>query len=595
MFFFPLALRAPAYRKSAQVANHRLLGVILTALLVAASATAAVPPPVIAGRLRVELQRVVDRPGSSDLSFPTISLAFPPDDSGRIFFVEKGGTGSSPAPARIRVMQNGVYSTALDLSSEVSYVNENGLLGMAFHPGFADPLSPGYRKLYTYHSVPASEGAAVDFPSSAGTDHYNVVTEWQIGANDPNQVDLSSRREIFREAHPAFEHNAGTITFGPDGYLYGAIGNSPLGSSGSSTTKLLASQDTSNLRGKVFRIDPLDPSLTPASANPISANGKYRVPADNPFVSDPQSLDEIFAYGFRNPYRFSVDSATGRVVIGDVGQGAVEEVDVLTPGGNYGWPYREGTQPGPFGIPLPNPAPALIDPITAYSHSDGHAVVGGFVYHGSIPALQGKYIFGDFTDNGQSFYAGHGKLFVSEPFDEEGNLKDPADVRTQQILTAPATCSQALGSLGTCTFDTVLFSFASDHAGELYALGMSSSKAVLYKFTDAYTLPEGDYNEDGKVDAADYTVWRNSLGQSVALGTMADGDGNGTIDTGDYAIWKAHFGESVAIGSGGGSGVADVGVPEPSALGLATLGALAGITLSVGTNRRRLSASRNAS
>ncbi len=546
---------APACRIVARTLRMIMLGVVIAALNGNADTAVAVAPPVTTGRLRVELERVVNRPLSSSLSIPTVGLAFAPDDSGRMFLLEKGGTGSFPGPARIRVLQNGTYSTMLDLTSEVSFGNENGLLGMAFHPGFADPISPGYRKLYTYHSVPVDAGAVVDFNSSPFTEYHNLVTEWQVMADNPNEVDVSTRREVFREAH-YIQHNGGTIEFGPDGYLYGAIGNP-----GGSTAKYLASQDKSNLLGKVFRIDPLDPSLTPSSPNATSANGKYRVPADNPFVSDPAALDEIYATGFRNPFRFSVDPVSGKAFVGDVGQGATEEVDVVTSGGNYGWPYREGNGTGV--ISLPNPAPTLVAPIAEYPNpagSVGAAVIGGYVYRGSIPALQGKYIFGDFST---SFFNGTGKLFFSEPFDAEGNLKDPANIRVQQILTAPATCAQTLNASVGCSFDSALLSFGVDHDGELYALGSSSNKAVVYKFTDAYILPEGDYNEDGVVDAADYTVWRDTLGKTVTAGSNANGGGSGIVDLNDYEIWRQHFGESIALGSGGG-GNAQLAVPELS-------------------------------
>ena len=399
--------------------------------------SAAVPPRVVTGRLRIEMDRLVNTP-ASNLSFPTTTMAFAPGDTGRLFMVEKGGFSPPAAavPGRIRIFENNTISTFLDLSSEVYSANENGLLGLAFHPDYADPVSPGYRKLYTYHSVATDANATVDFPSPFAVEHHNVITEWQVSAGNPNQVDVSSRREVFRESHPEFQHNAGTITFGADGYLYGAIGNP-----GGNSAQLLSAQNNSNLLGKVYRIDPLDPSATPMSADPISANGKYRIPADNPFVSDPQALDEIFAYGFRNPYRFSIDSQTGMLFVGDVGQGTTEEVSMVTAGGNYGWPYRQGNDPGV--LALPSPAPTLVAPIAEYSHSDGKAIVGGYVYRGSIAALQGIYVYGDFTDN-NNFFLGKGKLLFSEVFDEEGNLKSPENVRVEQILSAPGTCTNRL-------------------------------------------------------------------------------------------------------------------------------------------------------
>jgi glucose/arabinose dehydrogenase len=228
------------------------------------------------GRLRVELQKVVDVTGSS-LSLP-LYMDTANDNSGRMFFAEKNG--------RLRMLQGGTFSTFLDLSAETYSVSESGLLGFTFHPDYADPLSVGYRKLYTYHSVAVNPSAPVDFTSNVGPiDHHNVVTEWKVDANNPNQIDVSTRREVFREAHVSDIHNAGAITFGPDGYLYGTIGAAPLG-----TSQQMSAQNNANIMGKMYRIDPIDPALT-SGDDPVSANGKYRIPADNPFVSDPTALD----------------------------------------------------------------------------------------------------------------------------------------------------------------------------------------------------------------------------------------------------------------------------------------------------------------
>ena len=121
-----------------------------------------------------------------------------------------------------------------------------------------------------------------------------------------------------------------------------------------------------------------------------------------------------------------------------------------------------------------------------------------------------------------------------------------------------------------CAFDSTLLSLAQDSEGEVYTVSTSSGGVVVYKITDAYFLPEGDYNEDGTVDASDYTVWRDNLGRTVTRGRTADGDGDGVIDADDYNVWKAHFGESIDLGSGSSSGGA-VGVPEPTAIGSASI------------------------
>ena len=521
-------------------------------------------PRIQAGRVRVEADRILT---SSQLIFP-VFMGAPDDGSGRLFFLEKGIPFTDPVPeepplgfaARIRIFSNGSLSTFLDLSAEVNSNSDSGLLGLAFHPGFADSNSLGYRKLYTYHSGFIDPNANVDFVDSSGlpTDHHNIVTEWQVDANNPNVVDVSTRRELFRTTFVGVDHNSGAISFGPDGYLYGTIGTPFLGG----TTALLTAQDNSDLLGSMYRIDPLAPSLTSGSANPISGNGKYRIPADNPFVDDPSALSEIYAYGLRNTFRFSIDPVSGLVFGGDVGQSEREELNVIPKGGNMGWPYREGETNGPVPLPPP-PLPAFVEPLAQYTHADGAAIVGGYVYHGSIAALQNKYIFGDFS---KSFFSGAGRLLVADVFDDLGQLKAPEDVEVQELLFAPQSCAESLGDNPNCTFDYTLTSFGLDANGELYAIGFRPNTSIIYKITDAYLLSEGDYNEDGIVDAADYSVWRNTFGQSVLFGTKADGNGSGMIDAGDYHVWKTHFGETVAFGSASSS---PINVPGPHSFILA--------------------------
>jgi glucose/arabinose dehydrogenase len=524
------------------------LAVLILAILVVCNfALAQVNPPrITVGRLRIELERIVDQP-SSVLNLP-LNMAAANDGSSRLFFLEKTG--------RVRTLDGGTFSTFLDLSAETYFQSESGLLGLAFHPGYSNPASPGYRKLYTYHSVPIDAGATVDFTSTVGTiNHHNVVTEWQVDAANPLQVDVSTRREIFREAHVSDIHNAGTLAFGPDGYLYGSIGAAPMG-----TSQQISAQQKTNLMGKIYRIDPLDPASSPSSSDPISANGKYRVPADNPFVNDANALDEIFAYGLRNPYRFSVDPDTGLLFAGDVGQGSREEVDVVPLGGNMGWPYYEGTKNGT--VTPPDPAPAVVAPLTEYSHADGRAIVGGHVYRGSIPALQGKYIFGEFSWGSGAFYTTNGRLLWLDPFDEMGNLKGSSEISIQE-LSRGESCAETLNSNGLCTLDMTLLSLGVDADGELYAIGVKTAvRSIVYKFVDAYFLPEGDYNEDGTVENDDRAVWQSAFGTTpggtqVRFGYGADGNADGSIDAADYVLWRKMFEHSA--GSGGLSNV-----PEPS-------------------------------
>jgi hypothetical protein len=339
------------------------------------------------------------------------------------------------------------------------------------------------------------------------------------------------------------------LEFGPDGYLYGAIGSpGPLA---------LTAQDNSNIFGTIFRIDPVAPDATPSSQDPVSANGKYRIPVDNPYVDDPNALSEIYASGVRSPYRFSIDSHTGLLFLGDVGQASREEVDVVRAGDNLGWPYREGTAPL---FPLPDPPPEMVGPIAEYTHADGVSIIGGYVYRGSISALQGKYIFGELSYGPNGRLANQGRLFWIDPFDENGEVRDISANRIHEIAVAPASCADSYNDPGDCTIDAVVNSFAIDDDGELYVIGFRSSRTIVYKIADAYFLPDGDYNQDGVVDAADYTVWRDTLGSTTDLRANGDDTGNshGVIDVADFAIWKEHFGEFVNQAGG-----ASLQVPEP--------------------------------
>ena len=402
-------------------------------------------------------------------------------------------------------LNNGNKSVFLDASAQLvplgvfgagSY-DERGLLGIAFHP---DYLTNGL--LYTYTSQPV-DGLA-DFttlPGGTGADHQSVVTEWHVPTPaDPGAVvDPGSARQVLRVDQPQFNHNAGALAFGPDGLLYVAFGDggggddhdgqlifgSPMLGHGC----LGNGADTDTILGTIIRIDPLGTD---------SANGEYGIPADNPFVGT-AGLDEIFAYGFRNPFRFSFDSATGDLWGPDVGQNAVEELNVVTAGGNYGWRYKEGSfyfvfngnQPGYVtDVPLDVPA-GLIDPIAEYDHDDGLAVVGGFVYRGvQTPALAGRYVFGDFART----FSSDGRLFY---------LDAANAIRELTIQGQP-------GGLG-----YALMGFGQDTNGELYVLGNttgvpSGTTGVVLRI--APPLCAGDVNCDGIVDYADIDVFVAALG-----------------------------------------------------------------------------------
>jgi glucose/arabinose dehydrogenase len=353
-----------------------------------------------------------------------LDLKTSPDGTGRLFVVDQAG--------KVYLIANNVLQSALFLdltnrlvtplgiigSHDANDYDERGFLGLAFHPDFANPQSAGYQKIYTYTSEPVTGTA--DFTTEPAPDtinHQSVVAEWMVSAGDANQVDPNSRREIIRIDEPQFNHNAGMLAFGPDGYLYISLGDGGAANDVGDGHGLTGNgQNINTLHGSIVRIDPLDPLTTSDSNDAVSANGKYRVPADNPFVGV-DGADEIFAYGFRNPFRFSFDSMTGNLIVADVGQNNVEEIDIIKQGGNYGWNFKEGSfrfnpATGMVSGDLIGLPQGLIDPIAEYDHDDGIAVVGGYVYYGmAIPALAGKYVFGDFS---RSFAAPAGRLFYAD-------------------------------------------------------------------------------------------------------------------------------------------------------------------------------------
>lgn len=304
--------------------------------------------------------------------------------------------------------------------------DERGFLGAAFHPHYA---TNGL--VYTYTSEPTNGPA--DFstqPPLTPPDHQSVVTEWHVPnpADAASVVDPLSAREIVRIDEPQFNHNGGALQFSPiDGNLYVSLGDGG-GADDEDGQPFIGGpvvghgpggngQNMGVVLGKILRIDPLGSN---------AANGKYGVPADNPFVGVSGALGEIWAYGFRNPFRFSFDSTSGLLFVGDVGQNDVEEVDVVTRGGNYGWRWKEGgfffrpdgTDAGYVSKIGQGVPPGLIDPVAQYDHDEGISVIGGYVAHSpSLRRLNGHYVFGEFSrtfaNDGRLFYLKKRKLMGS--------------------------------------------------------------------------------------------------------------------------------------------------------------------------------------
>ena len=336
-----------------------------------------------------------------------IGLTNAADGSNRLFSVDQRG--------QIQIFQNGALlpTPFLDLGTKLvpqrDRFDERGLLGAAFHPDYGTVGQPGSGKFYVYYSATRPGGDPNDPVNPI--DHQSVVAEYQVSAGDPNVADPTSERILLTFDQPQFNHDAGQLAFGPtDNLLYIATGdgggggdNDPGHTGGGSEDPaggLGNGQDRTKLLGKLLRIDPHGNN---------GPGGQYGIPAGNPFVGVGGGVqEEIYAYGLRNPWRFSFDDGPGgsdKLYLADVGQGKFEEVNIIESGGNYGWRIKEGSADFDNTV-APNPVVPLIDPIAEYAHLGvdegppqiGRTVIGGHVYRGSaIPDLVGKYVFGDWS------------------------------------------------------------------------------------------------------------------------------------------------------------------------------------------------------
>lgn len=318
----------------------------------------------------------------------------------------------------------------LDLTSKLVKLSgaydERGLLGIALHPDFTNN-----NKLYVYYSAPAAV---------KGSDHQSIISEFKV-SSDPFLADPGSERVLLTVEQPESNHNGGDLKFGPDGYLYIGLGDG--GGAGDKHGQSGNGQDLNTLLGKILRID-------------VNTSENYGIPQDNPFVGQPQVRPEIWAYGLRNPWRFSFDRKTGQLFAADVGQNKFEEVNIIEKGGNYGWRTMEGFHC--FNPDRDCDTNDLKLPIAEYAHEEGISITGGFVYHGEeISAIADKYIFGDWT--GPMFYlAKNGESWTRGPI---------------EWTNKPSETLKVLG-------------FAEDNQAELYVLtnqdsGPKSNKGAVYK------------------------------------------------------------------------------------------------------------------
>ncbi|MCK6577712.1 MAG: PQQ-dependent sugar dehydrogenase [Anaerolineae bacterium] len=360
-----------------------LIGALLLAFSAAAQDSAGVPAvPVGTNYVWTEVVSGFDNP---------LYVTHAGDGSGRLFVVEQTGY--------VLVVADGDYlfDPFLDVSGLLSDdvfqggYTERGLLGLAFAPDYAN--------------------SGVFYISHTDEFGNNVIARYRVSADDPNRADDSSREIIYQAQQLFYDHNGGHIAFGPDGYLYISIGDG--GSLGDNPG--VTSQNLTLPLGKMMRIDVRAPQ----------GDFPYTIPPDNPFVGLADALPEIWAYGLRNPWRFSFDRLTGDLYIGDVGQMEYEEIDFEpagSPGGvNYGWFLMEGLHPYRGTEDM---ASQFTPPIVEYPHIVGCSVTGGYVYRGAqLPELSGVYFFGDYC-NGRTwslFRDSEGRWKV-QPFTETGKV-----------------------------------------------------------------------------------------------------------------------------------------------------------------------------
>lgn len=480
-----------------------------------AGAASAVLADIPRGPFRIGLE-----PVASGMVAPNF-VAHARDGSGRLFVVDQTGP--------IRVIRDGVLlpTPFLDLSNSIPPLNagfdERGVLGMAFHPNYAQ----NGRFFVRYSRLRTSGPVAPCVGTSRGC-HEEVLAEFTV-SGDPD-IANPTPRILFRIDEPEFNHNSGCVDFGPDGLLYFTLGDGGGANDGLQSPNVPHGvigngQNIETVLGSVLRIN-VDSAVIP-----------YGIPPDNPFVSQP-GVDEIYAYGFRNPFRFSFDDGPGgdgRLLVADVGQGVFEELNVVINGGNYGWAIREGAHCfDPFNpnTPLPDcDTTDLIDPIAEYTHAEGGlSIIGGYVYRGARnPALVGTYITGDF---GSSFGQPSGRLY---------HLADVGQgvVDFQEFTIGPDV-----------PYGLFLKGFGRDQDGEIYVCGSAAAgpNGATGAVERIVLVRLGDLNCDGAATVADIGAFVLALTDPAGFAkqfpgcTLLNGDFNG-----DSALTVSDIGLFVAL------------------------------------------------
>lgn len=348
-----------------------------------------------------------------------IVLTHAGDASNRIFLATQHGV-IHVFPNDQNVEKSAIF---LDIENRVRFDqkdDEEGLLGLAFHPRFKET-----GEFFIFYT-----------PKTAKKRHTNLLSRFRVRRDNPNQADPNSEEVLLTIEHPFFNHDGGTVAFGPDGYLYLAVGDGGL-----AADPFRNGQNLATLLGKILRID-ID-HKSPGKA--------YAIPADNPFAHRKDAAPEIWCYGLRNVWRFSFDRETKACWAADVGQDLWEEIDLLKSGGNYGWNLREALHP--FGARGVGPRSDLTDPIWEYHHSIGKSITGGGVYRGDrLPELRGAYLYADYvagTVNALRYDTGKARVVANQP------------IRTRKLP---------------------IISFGEDQEGDMYFLSISANGKGISRF-----------------------------------------------------------------------------------------------------------------
>lgn len=530
---------------------------------------------------------------------------------GKIYVINIRGNGTGLATKWFDMATTGV--------SLVGFSGQLGLQSTAFHPEFDVVGSPGYGKFYTTMlRAHPSDTTGVNYlgnsPHGQSTAD-SVLAEWTFD-HTAGQVVSSSYRELYRVNLPVEDHQIKQAKFNPYskpgdedyGLLYVTHGDSNLQHSPNSYPQL-----SGNALGKMVRIDPLQSGTAP-----------YSIPATNPYFGStrPDLLKEIYAFGFRNPHNFSFapdDEGEVHLLVGDIGRGNIEEINLISAGGNYGWPRREGTfvqsqnpdlTPNSGYYDGVSPLPAneseldiqYVYPVAQFDHNNnadntpinepyaGMAISLGYpIRNGSDPNLENEVIFANFAfADGNVYHANFDDMLSAKTTLEPGEL--PGELSQASInrlrlsydhdnnsATAPQIHNDFMSLIN--NFGRTDTRFGEGVFGEMYI--SSKTNGTIYLVTNSVPQP-GDFNKDRVVDAADYAVWRDSFGLA-GYHLAADGNGNGQVDQDDYLVWKQNFGKIWSPTASGGvlPGSAS-SVPE-----MASITSLGSAIVLLGIGRRR--------